>query len=146
LSDRDQFMKSVFLFWILGAIDGHAKNFSLSIESQGRYQLTPLYDVMSAYPLAVKRQFEWKDLKMAMSLKSKNRHYHWDTIQLRHWLATATYCQFSEERMQMIIDDVFDNTEKVIDQVTALLPKRFPQQMSDAIFSGMRKIKNKFKK
>ena len=27
--DRRQFMRTVFLFWILGAIDGHAKNFSI---------------------------------------------------------------------------------------------------------------------
>ena len=75
IGDRQKFMKAVFLFWVIGAIDGHAKNFSISIEPQGRYQLTPLYDVISAYPIAAKRQLEWQDLKMAMSLKGKRRHY-----------------------------------------------------------------------
>ena len=36
---------------MLCATDGHAKNFSLFIRPGGRYQLTPLYDVLSAYPV-----------------------------------------------------------------------------------------------
>lgn len=143
LLDREKFMKSVFLFWVLGAIDGHAKNFSISLGQQGRYHLTPLYDVISAYPLAMKRQLEWRDLKMAMSLKSKNRHYQWSTIQLRHWLAMASKCQFSEILMQKIMDDVFDNMENVISSIENILPKDFPEPMSESIFFGMRQIKNR---
>ncbi len=143
LQDRKQFMKAVFLFWVMGAIDGHAKNFSIFIKPQGRYQLTPLYDVISAYPLAAKRQIEWQGLKMAMSVKGKNKHYYWNNIQIRHWLSTAAQCQFSETIMQDIIDDVFDNMENVITRVTRMLPKNFPEQISDAIFAGMRKVKNR---
>ncbi|HYH43637.1 MAG TPA: type II toxin-antitoxin system HipA family toxin, partial [Burkholderiales bacterium] len=44
-------MKAQILFWMLAAIDGHAKNFSIHILPQGRYQLTPLYDVISAWPV-----------------------------------------------------------------------------------------------
>ncbi len=139
--DRKKFMKSVFLFWVLGAIDGHAKNFSISIEAEGRYRLTPLYDVLSAYPLLAKRQLESQNLKMAMSLKSKSRHYLWEKILLRHWLTMASHCQFSSAEMQVIMDDAFDNMETVIHQVTALLPKNFPQVISDAIFAGMRRVK-----
>lgn len=141
--DRKQFMKTVFLFWVLGAIDGHAKNFSLQIKAQGRYQLTPIYDVISAYPLAAKRQIEWQALKMAMSLKGKNRHYLWNTIQLRHWFAMAEKCQFSAELMQEIVDEVCDNLENVIDKITRILPSNFPVHISDPIFSGMRQIKNR---
>ncbi len=143
LKDRTQFMKSVFLFWVLGAIDGHAKNFSVFIEPEGRYQLTPLYDVISAYPIAAKRQLEWKNLKMAMALKSKNTHYLWSDIQIRHWLAMAEKCQFSQTLMQDIIDEVFDEMQNVINGVTNLLPNNFPEQISDAIFSGMYKIRNR---
>jgi serine/threonine-protein kinase HipA len=141
--DREKFMKSVFLFWMLGAIDGHAKNFSLSIEPAGYYRLTPLYDVISAYPIAAKRQIEWQALKMAMSLKGKNRHYSWHIIQPRHWLSMAKKCQFSTSIMQNIIHDVCDNMENVIDKVTQTLPQHFPAYISDPIFDGMRKIKNR---
>ena len=140
--DRRNFMKSVFLFWVLAAIDGHAKNFSLKIESQGRYQLAPLYDVISAYPLAKKNQMEWQKIKMAMSLKGKNRHYLWSRIQARHWISTAEKCQFSPILMQEIIDEVCGNMENVIRQVTEKLPSHFPASISDSIFSGMRQIKD----
>ncbi len=141
--DREQFMKSVFLFWIMGAIDGHAKNFSVTIDVGGRYRLTPLYDVMSAYPIAAKRQLEWKDLKMAMAVKSKSTHYHWYNIQLRHWLAMSDKCNFPQENMQAIIDDVFDKMDEVIDKVSKSLPLQFPTHISEPIFDGMRKIKKR---
>lgn len=143
MHDRYCFMKSVFIFWLLGAIDGHAKNFSIQIGAQGRYQLTPLYDVISSYPLAVKKQREWHDLKMAMAVKSKNRHYHWKKIQCRHWLAMAKRCYFPEETMQQIIEEIFDSLEAVIRQAEKQLPKNFPNDIALPIFDGMRDIKNK---
>lgn len=142
-NDRYRFMKTIFLFWVIGAIDGHAKNFSIGIEPQGQYQLTPAYDVISAYPLARDRQIEWKKLKMAMSLKSSSRHYHWSTIQLRHWFAMAAHCQFATSLMQTIIDDIFDNMESVIHEVNQSLPKNFPAKISESIFFEMREIKNR---
>lgn len=143
--DRYQFMKSTFVFWILGAIDGHAKNFSVAIEAGGRYKLTPIYDVISAYPLATMRQLDWKELKMAMSLKSQNTHYHWYNIQLRHWFSMADKCQFAKDDMQKIIDEVFGNIDSVIAEVSDLLPATFPHDISNAIFDGMRKCKSRIK-
>ena len=81
-----------------------------------------LYDVISAYPLTAKRQIEWQALKMAMSVKGKNRHYLWSRIQPRHWLAMAKQCQFSEDLMQAIIEEICDKMEAVIGQVTETLP------------------------
>ena len=49
--DRQVFHQAQALFWMLCATDGHAKNFSFFIRPGGRYQLTPLYDVLSAYPV-----------------------------------------------------------------------------------------------
>ncbi|MFP4180161.1 MAG: HipA domain-containing protein [Spirochaetaceae bacterium] len=51
LRDRIAFFKTHILFWMLAAIDGHAKNFSIFIEPEGRFALTPAYDVLSAYPV-----------------------------------------------------------------------------------------------
>lgn len=43
-------MKAQALFWLIGATDGHAKNFSVFLTPGGRYALTPLYDVLTAQP------------------------------------------------------------------------------------------------
>jgi serine/threonine-protein kinase HipA len=141
VADREHFMKSVFLFWVLGAIDGHAKNFSIFLEAGGRFRLTPLYDVMSAYPLIVKQQLMKKNMKMAMAVKGKNRHYRWLDIQLRHWFDTAAKCQFPESAMRRIIEEVFDEMDAVIDNVRKNLPKDFPRVISEAIFDNMQRVK-----
>ena len=75
--DRTLFFKSQVLFWLLAAIDGHAKNFSIFIEPMGRFRMTPLYDIMSAHPLLENKNLQEKKIKMAMALSGKNRHYHW---------------------------------------------------------------------
>jgi len=142
-ADREQFLKSVFLFWVMGAIDGHAKNFSVKIEAGGSFRLTPLYDVMSAYPIAAKRQLEWHDLKMAMAVTGKNRHYHWNKIQPMHWLSTAEKCQFPKSEMQMIMTQVFDEMEWVIQAATEKMDSGVPASIYEPIFDGMRKVKNK---
>jgi serine/threonine-protein kinase HipA len=142
-TDRERFMKTVFLFWVLGATDGHAKNFSITLEAGARYRLSPIYDVISVYPIVEKHQLQFQKMKMAMSLRGKNRHYLCNEIQLRHWLSTANLCQFPEVNMKNIIDDVFDNIEHVISSIEAILPQNFPSAISKPIFEGMRKVKQR---
>jgi serine/threonine protein kinase HipA of HipAB toxin-antitoxin module len=48
--DQRDFLKAVITFWLLGATNGHAKNFSVFVLLGGRYHMTPLYDVISAQP------------------------------------------------------------------------------------------------
>lgn len=139
--DRAQFMKTVFLFWMMGAIDGHAKNFSIYLKRQGAYHLTPIYDVLSVYPLVQKKQIQRQNIKMAMSVRGKNRHYYWDKIQARHWLSTAAYCGFPEDEMKAIMDDVCDSLEGVIVKVSRQLPPGFPAPLAEAIFEGMSTVK-----
>jgi serine/threonine-protein kinase HipA len=48
--DRRDFMRTQLVFWLLAAIDGHAKNFSIFLQAGGGYRLTPRYDILSARP------------------------------------------------------------------------------------------------
>jgi len=45
-ADQKLFLKAQVIFWLIGATDGHAKNFSLFLAPGGRYSLTPIYDVI----------------------------------------------------------------------------------------------------
>ncbi|MCP9914081.1 HipA domain-containing protein [Cyanobium sp. BA20m-14] len=67
-SDLATFFKAQVLFWMLRAIDGHAKNFSLFHNSGGRFQLTPLYDVFSAWPVIGRRSGQWPQQKLRMDM------------------------------------------------------------------------------
>ena len=139
--DRDLFFRSQVLFWLLAAIDGHAKNFSLFILPQGKYRLTPLYDIISAYPLMESLQAQ--KIKMAMSLKGKNNHYHWDKIQRRHFIDTAKFVNYSAEKADTILDEMLAKIDDVVETVSAQLPKEFPKKISQSIFDGMRLMKRK---
>jgi serine/threonine-protein kinase HipA len=143
-NDRKKFMQVNFLFALLGAIDGHAKNFSIFLKKQGRFELTPFYDVISAYPLAAKKQIAYKKMNMAMALHSTNTHYRWNEIMPRHWYAQATKDGFPETEMQEIIEETVANLEGVISKVSSLLPASFPNNIAEPIFSGMQSFINKY--
>ena len=137
-------MKTIFLFWLLGAIDGHAKNFSIFLKAGGRFNLTPVYDVMSAYPIAEKRELEFHDLKMAMALKSKNKHYHWKNTLPRHWIAKAHKIDFPKVEMETIIEKSVAQIDTAIANVSKKLPNEFDDELADAIFKNLKKAASKF--
>lgn len=146
--DRTAFMTAQVLFWMLGAIDGHAKNFSIFLRPGNRFHLTPLYDVISVYPLAKAGQISMHKVKMAMAVLGKNRHYRWNSITRRHWLDTAKKCRYPEDEMKQIIEKCCDMAQECIDQAGADLPPGFSGQISASIFIGIhqareRLIKNK---
>lgn len=91
-ADQRIFLRANLAFWLMAAIDGHAKNFSLRIEAGGRYRLTPLYDILSVYPAAGRGVglFDPHRLSMAMAPPgTANRHYRHKDIVARHWQAAA---------------------------------------------------------
>jgi len=141
--DRTVFMTAQVLFWMLGAIDGHAKNFSIFLRPGSRFHLTPLYDVISIYPLAKAGQISMHKVKMAMAVSGKNRHYRWNSITRRHWLDTAKKCRYPEDEMKQIIEKCCDMVQECIDQAGADLPPGFPGQISSAIFSGIHQARER---
>ncbi|HKZ16629.1 MAG TPA: type II toxin-antitoxin system HipA family toxin [Geobacteraceae bacterium] len=143
LADRKTFMIMQVLFWLLAAIDGHAKNFSVFLLPGGSYRLTPAYDIMSAFPLLAKRQLEQQNLKMAMAVKGNNSHYQWTRIIYRHWISTARRCRFSVDEMAAILNDLLQRMEDVILDVTRQLPPSFPEEVSESIFDGMRNARDR---
>lgn len=141
IKDRDTFMRAQVLFWLLGATDGHAKNFSVFINTGDTYQLTPLYDIVSAFPAVTKKGLHYRDLKLAMSLKaSKGRKNQIDMIYPRHFMATAKEVGFSENRMQAILAEFAQTSEQVMLDVQKSLPKEFPTDVKDAVYTGMLRL------
>lgn len=141
--DRRDFFRAQLLFWMLCATDGHAKNFSLFLRPGGRYQLTPLYDVLSAYPVLGEGPSKISPFKakMAMAVRSKNAHWKMRDIQRRHWLDLgARHGVLTDQghEIEHVIDQVVEQTPAVIAAVKARLPQGFDQNVADAIFNGLR--------
>lgn len=144
IADRRLFMKVQILFWLLGAIDGHGKNFSIYLLPRGAYRMTPLYDVMSAWPLVARKELHTKQMKMAMSVDGTNKHYYWSEILERHWASMARKVRFPEEELNSIIRELLDPMDDVINRVAASLPAGFPAAVAEPVFSGMRAAKSRF--
>lgn len=102
---------------------------------------TPIYDVMSAYPLVAKRQVESQKMKMAMAVRGKSTHYQWEKIQLRHWLSTARVCGFPVDEMESIIKELLEKMDFVIENVQGVLPSSFPEEVAQSIFDGMKGVR-----
>jgi serine/threonine-protein kinase HipA len=141
--DRDNFFRSQVLFWLLAAIDAHAKNFSLFIEPDGKYYLTTLYDILSAYPLIAKKQLHRQKIKMAMALKGESNHYHWYNIQGKHFLSAAKNANYSTQQAEIILDEMLGQVDMVIERISVQLPNTFPKKISQFIFDGMQAMKQR---
>jgi serine/threonine-protein kinase HipA len=137
-ADRETFFRIQILFWLLAAIDGHAKNFSIYIEPGGSYRLTPIYDVMSAYPLMRSGSIPKQKAKMAMALKgTQKNNYLWYMIQPRHFLGTAKAIGFSQKKTEQILTEMLECAGLVAAEVVEKLPAEFPLDISEPILQGM---------
>lgn len=144
LEDRYNFMRFQVFQWLIGATDGHAKNFSIYIDKGGSYRLTPFYDILSAYPLLGGKGLNIRKLKLAMGLKAtKGKKYEISKILPRHFLDTAKDVNFNQDTMQEIIDEMKDALPKAMLQVSATLPKGFPEHIVSSIFENTQKIVKK---
>jgi len=141
LDDRYDFMRLQVFQWLTGATDGHAKNYSLFIHAGGSYQLTPFYDIISAFPVLGGIGLHMRDLKLAMSLKaSRGRKSAIHQIYPRHFLATAREVNFAQGQMEQILRYFADNVPRAVGTVMASLPADFSAPVADAISTNMMKL------
>lgn len=136
--DLTTLLASQVLFWMMAAPDGHAKNFSIGLLPEGRYALTPLYDVMSIWPIegGGANQYSLHKAKLAMAVFGKNKHYRFAEVQRRHFNSTAARC-FLRADAEDVIERVLARTRGAIDAVAARLPAGFPDRVATTIFAGV---------
>ena len=136
--DIETLLASQILFWMLAAPDGHAKNFSIRLLAGGHYRLTPLYDVMSIWPVEGNgpNQWSWYKARLAMGLWSRSKHDAFRDVQRRHFNAMAPKCSYGADA-EPLIQRLIEQTPGVIERVTAELPERFPDKVAERIFKGL---------
>lgn len=141
--DRDRllFFRSQLVFWLLCAPDGHAKNFSLRMLPGGRYDLAPLYDILSAHPLLGHKAggLPREKATMEMAAISANRHYRWARILPRHWDSTARACGLPAEAARALRIELAERAPGAVASVADALPRDFPEHVAERIFSGIGK-------
>jgi serine/threonine-protein kinase HipA len=134
--DLRVFLKAQIVFWLLGAPDGQAKNFSIHLSPGGRFHMTPLYDVVSAQPNVDRGQIQRNKMKFAMAV-GKNRHYAINSIVPRHFIQTGEAAGIPDNLTQGIMEELLVQAPKVIEQTWADLPSPFPEQIAESIRNGI---------
>jgi serine/threonine-protein kinase HipA len=136
--DQRLFLKAQIVFWLLGATDGHAKNFSIFLLPGGRFRLTPLYDIMSAQPNVDAGQIGRNRMKLAMAVGS-SRHYVIDSIMPRHFLQTAAAAGVPAALVEGILDEVESGGAAAVETALNGLPPEFPQNIAASVANGVRR-------
>jgi serine/threonine-protein kinase HipA len=140
--DSLNFVKAQLVFWLLAATDGHAKNFSIFLERGGSYRLTPLYDVLSAWPIigSGPNQIPFRRAKLAMALRSRNAHFHLHEVHTRHWRSLAHEAGVPFEALVALVS----LAPRALEQVASELPAGYPAQVWDTIRTGVQTQMRRF--
>lgn len=136
LEDQRFFLKAQIVFWMMGATDGHGKNFSISIAPGGGFKITPLYDVLSVIPAYQTGDIQRKQIKLAMAVGDK-RYYRLDQLMVRHFAQTAKKAGIGANMVDEIFHEVSTDIPSAIERTSKKLPKDFPAEIMEPIFQAL---------
>jgi len=134
--DQKLFLKAQIIFCLLGATDGHAKNFSIFLGPLGRFRLTPFYDVLSAQPSLAAGQIHKKQMRLAM-FAGANRHYVVDRIRGRHFKQTAERAGMPGALAAELLEQVIVRAVAAKEELEQNLPLDFPEFLHRTIWDGI---------
>ncbi len=136
--DQALFLKVQIAFWLLGAADGHAKNFSLFLHPGGGFRLTPVYDVMSTQPLLDLNQIRRNQMRMSMAV-GRRRHYRLHEVMPRHFQQSAALAGVSASVVEQIFDEITEKMPTTIDGLPNAELQHLPMDLVESVFGGIRR-------
>ncbi len=131
--DQRAFMKAQVLFWLLGATDGHAKNFSIALLPRG-LKMTPFYDVLSVQSAVDSGAVLHNRMRLAMAVDG---HYRINEIVPRHYLQASKNGGYGVRLIENIIDEVPRSVDSAIKEAVENLSIGFPQELAETISTGI---------
>lgn len=137
IRDKVAFFKSQLIFWLIGATDGHAKNFSIFLAPGGRFRLTPFYDVLTAQPSLDAHQIKRNQFKLAMAIGG-NRKYRIYDIHGRHFVETGRAAGLSAKLVKHAIEEIRYRFEPAFAELENELPDDFPVHIHTSVHAAAR--------
>jgi len=131
-ADQATVLEAQILFWLIGATDGHAKNFSVFLGPGGSYHLTPLYDLLTAQPSLIARQIERKQMRLAMAVGTSN-HYRVDEIHGRHFVQTGEAAGLPKALVREALTNMAAAAIAAIKEIESVLPEPFPAEIHESV-------------
>ena len=131
---RDQlaFFKSQIIFWLIGAADGHGKNFSLFLRPGGRFELTPFYDVLSVQPVVDAGRIRHRNFRLAMSVGA-GRNYRILNVEGRHFVETGKEAGLGQALIRQALDEVRRDAVKALERARAAMPADFHDDIHQSV-------------
>jgi serine/threonine-protein kinase HipA len=128
--DRETFFRAQIFFFLIGASDGHAKNFSLRLGRRGRFRLAPLYDILSLAPVVHAGRLQRRRYRLAMSIDG---HYCIDEIVPRHFEAEGRAAGLPKGRTLELLENMADRLGPALERTLLAVGDQVPQAVSDPI-------------
>lgn len=136
--DQQDFFKSQIIFWLIGATDGHAKNFSVFLKPGGRFSLTPFYDVLSAQPAVDAGQIAHNRFRLAMSTGT-NRHYRMGEITGRHFVQSGKAAGLGSDLIREAIATLIKRAPQAAADTLEKMPGDFARNVHDSVAAALEK-------
>jgi len=130
--DQAAFFKSQIIFWLIGAPDGHGKNFSIFLRPGGRFELTPFYDVLTVQPAVDAKRIRHNQFKAAMCV-GNSRKYEILRIHGRHFVETAQQAGLGPAIIREVVDEVVHDTARALDSARRAMPHDFPADLHRSV-------------
>lgn len=134
--DQSIFLMSQIIFWLIGATDGHAKNFSLFLRPGGGFKLTPIYDVLSVQGAIDRGQLNQKSARLAMCAGT-NRHYRMSEVTGRHFVQTAQSAGLGPTMIRTAIATILEKADIAAGRARSKMPDDFSAEIHDSIAGAM---------
>jgi len=131
-TDQKAFLASQIIFWLIGATDGHAKNFSLFLHPGGGLRLTPFYDVLSVQGAVDQGQLNAKSFRLAMAAGT-SRHYRVDEVVGRHFVQTAKAAGLGPAIIEQVLVEIQAKAATAADAARVAMPDDFAGDIHDSI-------------
>ncbi len=130
IRDRETFFRAQIFYFLIGASDGHAKNFSLRLGHRGRFRLAPLYDILSVAPVVHAGRLQRRRYRLAMSIDG---HYGIDEIVPRHFEAEGRAGGLPKNRAIELLAEMADRLGPAIERTRHGLGDKVPGSVCDPI-------------
>lgn len=133
--DRRAFLRAQIVFWLLAAIDGHAKNYSLRLFRRAEYCLAPLYDIVSAQPALADGELRPDEVGMALAVGA-DRVAGIHRITPDHFVETGEAAGIPASVTRSVLADLVEIRDPAFARVREQLPDDFPPEIREPIFDA----------
>ena len=144
--DQALFIKGQIVQWLLGAGDGHLKNYSFFLSGPNQYRLTPFYDIMSNEPYdqdnpkAILQVHEGlrksypADLAFGLGPQG---HTTPDNIHPEDFRALEAHTLLTKDEIDQILQGIHQTLDKTVHQLKHEVNDTVPDSILEPILHGI---------